>query len=144
MSGKTLSNGLRVLCVDDDRDTADSLAFVLEMVGFEPRACYDGHAALATADEFRPDACVLDLTMPGMDGCEVARRLRRTTRERPIPIVAVTGEDDDEARRRTAEAGFDLHLTKPVNPDELAALLADMVISRGDGHASGDGRRTRS
>jgi two-component system, OmpR family, response regulator len=126
------STGLRVLCVDDDHDTADTLGVLLELAGFEPRVCYSGSEAIASLPEFRPDACILDLSMPGLDGCEVARRLRTWADPRPIPLVAVTGLDGEEARRQTAAAGFDLHLTKPVDPDKLAAVLADMVILRGD------------
>jgi two-component system OmpR family response regulator len=126
------STGLRVLCVDDDRDTADTLGVLLEMAGFEPLVCYSGEDAIASLHDFRPDACILDLTMPGISGCEVARRLRAWADPRPIPLVAVTGLDGEEARQETTAAGFDLHLTKPVDPDKLGAVLADMVILRGD------------
>lgn len=123
---------LRVLCVDDNRDAADTLGVLLELVGFEVRVCYDGLSALGLADEFRPDAVILDLTMPGMDGVEVGRRLRERPWARTLPLVAVTALGGDEARLRTAQAGFDLHLTKPVEPDRLATVLADIVILRGD------------
>jgi len=123
---------LRVLCVDDNHDAADSLGVMLELVGFEARVCYDGASALAVADEFRPDACILDLTMPGLDGVEVGRRLRERGWARNLPLVAVTALGNDDARRRTTQAGFDLHLTKPVDPDRLANVLADIVILRGD------------
>jgi CheY-like chemotaxis protein len=123
---------LRVMCVDDHPDTADSLAILLELVGYEAKVCYDGESALAAAEEFRPDACILDLTMPGIDGVEVGRRLRERPWARNLPLVAVTALGNDEARRRTSEAGFDLHLTKPVDPDRLANVLADIVILRGE------------
>jgi CheY-like chemotaxis protein len=123
---------LRVLCVDDHPDTADSLGVLLELVGYEAKVCYDGASALALAEEFRPDACILDLTMPGIDGVEVGRRLRERPWARNLPLVAVTALGNDEARRRTTEAGFDLHLTKPVDPDRLANILADIVILRSD------------
>ncbi len=123
---------LRVLCVDDNRDSADSLGILLELAGFEALVCYNGKSALEAAMTFHPDACILDLNMPGMDGDEVGRLLRVQARGRLIPLVAVTAQGDDEARRRTAEAGFDLHLTKPVDPDRLANVLADIVILRGD------------
>jgi CheY-like chemotaxis protein len=122
---------LRILCVDDDAQAADILGVLLELAGFEARVCYDGFSALAISREYHPDAAILDLTMPGMDGCELARRLRTLTPERAPPVlIALTGWDDEEARRRTSEAGFDLHLTKPVDPDQLAFLLADIVILR--------------
>lgn len=123
---------LRVLCVDDNHDIADTLGVLLELVGYEARVCYDGPSALRAAEEFRPDAAILDLMMPGMDGVELGRRLRARPWATALPLVAVTALGDDEARRRTAEAGFDLHLTKPVEPDRLANVLADIVILRGE------------
>ena len=123
---------LRVLCVDDNRDAADTLGILLELVGFEARVCYDGKTALAAAEEFRPDAAILDLSMPGMTGDELGRLLRERPWARQIPLVALTALGDEEARRRTSAAGFDLHLTKPVSPDRLANVLADIVILRGD------------
>ncbi len=133
--------GWRVLCVDDDRDTADTLAVLLELVGFEPHVFYDGRAALAAVDHIQPDACLLDLTMPGISGIELARRLRAWAGDRPLPLVAVTAHSGEEARRRTAEAGFDLHLTKPFDPDKLALVVADIVILRGErGLGEGPGR----
>lgn len=134
---------LRVLCVDDHPDAADSLGVLLELVGYDTRVCYSGEAALAAADEFRPDACILDLTMPGIDGVEVGRRLRERPWARNLPLVAVTALGNEEARRRTTEAGFDLHLTKPVDPDRLANVLADIVILRGE-YWLGDDQAARS
>jgi DNA-binding response OmpR family regulator len=123
---------LRVLCVDDNHDIADTLGVLLDLVGFEARVCYDGVSALIAAEEFRPDAAIIDLMMPGMDGVELGRRLRARPWAAGLPLVAVTALGDEEARRRTTEAGFDLHLTKPVEPDRLANVLADLVIMRGD------------
>jgi len=123
---------LRVLCVDDNRDAADSLGVLLELVGYEARVCYDGPSAIQVAEQYRPDAVILDLTMPGMDGLEVARQLRSREWARNLPLVAVTALGDEETRRRTAAAGFDLHLTKPVDPDRLANVLADIVILRAE------------
>src|SRR5687767_2373954 len=99
---------MRVMCVDDERDAADTLVVLLELAGFEGRAFYNGASALAALDEFRPDAAILDLTMPGMDGCALARRLRAWAGDRPFPLVAVTALGDDHARQLTAAAGFDL------------------------------------
>jgi two-component system, OmpR family, response regulator len=131
MDRSTDDSALRVLCVDDDRDAADSLAVLLELAGFQPHVCYDGPCALAAVETFQPEACILDLTMPGMSGLELSRRIREWAGRREPPIlVALTGWTGEEARRRTAEAGFDLYLTKPVDPDHLAALVTDMVILR--------------
>ena len=123
---------LRVLCVDDNRDAADTLGVLLDVFGYQSRVCYDGDSALAAAEEFRPDAAILDLSMPGMSGDELGRRLRATAWGRTLPLVALTALSGDDARERTAAAGFDLHLVKPVNPDRLANILADIVILRGD------------
>ncbi len=123
---------IRVLCVDDNRDAADTLGVYLELVGYKARVCYDGASALAAADGFRPDAAILDLTMPGMNGDELGRRLRATDWGHDLPLVALTALSGEEARERTSAAGFDLHLVKPVNPDRLANVLADIVILKGD------------
>ena len=114
---------LRVLVVDDDRDTAHSTCSLLRLWGHEARAAYDGPAALNAATRGRPNVVLLDIGLPGIDGYEVARRLRQGPGGRPGLLVAVTGygkpEDQDRARR----AGFDVHLLKPVDPEHLQALL---------------------
>jgi CheY-like chemotaxis protein len=114
-----------VLVVDDNIDAAYSIAKILQLFGHDVRCEHDGAAALGAAREYRPDVVVLDIGLPGMDGYEVARRLRSMD-ELPGPrIVAVTGYGQDEDRRRSREAGFDEHLTKPVDPE----LLHDYVIA---------------
>ncbi|MBN9522758.1 response regulator [bacterium] len=123
---------LRVLCVDDNHDAADTLGVLLELAGYEPRVCYDGFSALAAAEDFRPDAAILDLSMPGMNGDELGRRLRQTDWGRTLPLVALTALGGEDARARTTAAGFDLHLVKPVNPDRLANVLADIVILKAE------------
>jgi CheY-like chemotaxis protein len=121
---------LRVLCVDDYHDSADTLAALLRIYGCEVRVCYDGASALELEYSFRPDVCVLDLSMPGMDGDVLARAIRE--RRSPGPrLVAVSALGDEAARRRTAAAGFDYHLVKPVDPDELANVVADAAIMQG-------------
>jgi CheY-like chemotaxis protein len=123
---------VRVLCVDDCSDAADALAALLELAGFQVRVCYSGTEAEAALDEFRPHACLIDLMMPGMDGLELAHRVRTWAGDRYVPLVAVTALGDEQSLRRTAAAGFDLHLLKPAEPDRLAAVLADLIILRGD------------
>ncbi|HEY1191033.1 MAG TPA: response regulator [Gemmata sp.] len=114
---------LRVLCIDDNRDVADSEVDLLRVVGFEARACYDGPAALVEAIAFRPGVCLIDLNMPGMDGDELALRLRKWAVDVPLVLVAVTAMNNEESSRRIQSAGFDLHLTKPVDPHNLIAVV---------------------
>lgn len=113
---------LRVLCVDDNEDAADSLGTLLRMTGFVTEVCHDGAAALGVAGRFKPEACVLDVAMPGMDGCELAATLRATGGAN-LFLVAVTAYGDAATQRRTAAAGFDLHLVKPVLPQKLLDVL---------------------
>ena len=114
----------RVLVVDDNRDAADSLAVLVRIDGHDVRVAYDGPAALAAAEGFRPDVVLLDLGMPGMDGYEVCRRLRRSPELAGVRVIAVTGWGQDSDRRRSAEAGFDHHLVKPADLDEIARLTS--------------------
>jgi two-component system, OmpR family, response regulator len=114
---------LRVLCVDDNRDIADSEAVLLQIVGFETRACYDGPSALAEAARFLPGVCLLDLNMPGMDGDELAVRLRAQAAGTPLVLVALTAMSNEECGGRIRNAGFDLHLIKPVDPFNLVAVV---------------------
>jgi two-component system CheB/CheR fusion protein len=112
----------RVLVVDDCRDSADSLALLVGLWGHEAWAAYDGPSALVAAARHRPDVLFLDLALPGLSGFEVARRLRAAG-VRPPLLVALTGFGREEDRRASAEAGFDLHLLKPAEPEELMRLL---------------------
>jgi PAS domain S-box-containing protein len=114
----------RVLVVDDNQDAADSLALLLRLLGQDVGTAYDGPTALAQAGEFRPELVFLDLGMPGMDGYEVARRLRRQPPSVGVVLVALTGWGQEEDRRRSSEAGFDHHLVKPVEPDAVEKVLA--------------------
>jgi CheY-like chemotaxis protein len=126
-SGTATTNRLprrRVLVVDDNQDAADSLVVLLRLLGQEVGTAYDGPTALARAGEFRPDLVFLDLGMPGMDGYEVARRLRRERQLTGVVLVALTGWGQEEDRRRSCEAGFDHHLVKPVEPNTVEKLLA--------------------
>jgi PAS domain S-box-containing protein len=116
--------GHRVLVVDDNRDAADSLGMLLRMMGNEVRTVYDGLEAVAAAQAFRPDVVLLDLGLPKMDGYEVARRIRDDERGKHVLIVALTGWGQEEDRRRSKGAGFDHHMTKPIDFDDLGKLLS--------------------
>jgi CheY-like chemotaxis protein len=113
----------RVLCVDDNRDAADSAALLLRLVGFDAKACYDGAAALKLNRTFRPAVCFIDLHMPGMDGDELAVRIRSGPGWQPVLLAAVTAMSDECSLLRIKDAGFDLHLVKPVDPQQLVGLL---------------------
>jgi PAS domain S-box-containing protein len=117
---------LRVLVVDDNLDSLTSLAMLLRMSGDEVRTATDGAAALDVAKAFRPEVVLLDLGLPGMDGYEVGRRIRKMPEARSAVLVAQTGWGQDEDRRRSAEAGFNAHLVKPVDPAELQRILASL------------------
>ncbi len=121
------SSGHRLLVVDDNRDAADSLALLLRLQGHEVRVAHDGPAALQIAAAYRPDLVFLDIGMPGMDGYEVARRLRQTPGLENVVLSALTGWGQQEDRRRTAEVGFDHHLVKPPEPKALERLLSDLA-----------------
>jgi len=114
----------RVLVCDDNVDAADTLAQLLQMYGFDVRVTYDGTSAKLAAEEFTPDAAVLDLGLADVAGEDVARWIRDQPWGRDLLLIAVTGWGQDEDRRRTTAAGFDHHLVKPVDPDELLQLLA--------------------
>src|SRR5436309_4786155 len=127
---------VRVLVVDDHPDAADALAAVLELLGCEVRACYDGRSALTAAGEFRPQVCLLDLLMPGMDGLELAARLTERAAGRPPALVATTALGDPETRARTALTGFHAHLVKPVDASTLIGTLARLgeILGRPESH----------
>ena len=115
---------LRILVVDDNHDAAESLAFLLQLAGHETHLAYDGLEAVAAAASLRPEVVLLDIGLPKLDGYEAARRIRAHNGEKRLLLVALTGWGQDEDRRRTAQAGFDAHLVKPVEIDALMKLLA--------------------
>jgi len=112
----------RVLVVDDNRDAVESLAVLLRARGHVVETAFDGGGALTVAARFRPDVVLLDIGLPGMDGYEVARRLRRELRPAPL-LVALTGYGQEEDRRLALAAGFDEHVVKPASLPGLTALL---------------------
>jgi signal transduction histidine kinase len=114
----------RILVVDDNVDAADSLARLLGLQGHEVRVAHDGLAGLEAARASPPELVFLDLGLPGVDGYEVARRIRRQPQTQGTVLVALTGWGQEDARRRSREAGFDHHLVKPVDLEALRALLA--------------------
>ena len=117
----------RILVVDDHRDSATSLAMVLDVMGHLTRTAFDGPAAIEAAERFRPDLIFLDIGLPKLDGYDTGRRIRAEPWGRDVVIVALTGRGQPEDKRRSAEAGFALHLVKPVDPDELERVLTDLL-----------------
>ena len=113
----------RVLVVDDNRDTAESIAELLRISGHDVHVAYDGLSAIATALSIRPEFVFLDIGLPGLDGYAVARRLRSEPGLESTRIIAVTGYGTEADRQKGMEAGFDQHLLKPVDPAFLASLL---------------------
>ncbi len=122
-------NAFRILVVDDNVDSAISMAMLLRMSGNETRIAHDGEAALQMADSFKPDLVLLDIGLPKLDGYEVARRIRSQPWGSGMHLVAVTGWGQDEDRRNTAQAGFDLHMVKPVDLESLDKLMTRMRAS---------------
>ena len=120
----------RVLVVDDNVDAAESLAALLEIEGHVTRVAHEGDQAVALAREFRPEIVFLDIGMPGKDGYEVARELRRDPQTRDTLLVALTGWGAQDDRARSRSAGFDHHLTKPASLNAVVDLLAKMSEQR--------------
>ncbi|HVS36775.1 MAG TPA: ATP-binding protein, partial [Gemmataceae bacterium] len=117
------AGALRILVVDDNRDAANTLGQLLEENGHTVRVAYDGLAALEAEEAFDPDAVVLDIGLPRLDGYEAARRMRARARRRPLLLVALTGYGQEENRLQAQTAGFDHHIVKPVDPDRLLQLF---------------------
>ena len=123
--------GRRTLVVDDNVDSADSLAMLLRLTGHETVTAHDGVEALATAERFQPEVVFLDIGMPRLNGYEAARRIREAPWGRGMVLVAMTGWGKDEDRRRSREAGFDAHLVKPADCSELLKLMESLSSARG-------------
>jgi PAS domain S-box-containing protein len=118
----------RILIADDNRDSAEVLSLVLEHVGYKVQTAFNGLEAVQAATTFRPDVALLDIGMPGLNGYEAARRIREQPWGGDMVLVAITGWGQEEDKRQAREAGFDYHLTKPVDPADLQKLLASVIL----------------
>lgn len=127
-AGQNDRQAKRILVVDDNRPSAQSLAWVMELNGYEVMACFDGASAVETAHVFHPDVVLLDLGMPVMDGYEVCRRLREDETLADTLVIAQTGWGGDAERRRTAAVGFNHHMTKPVDFPTLLKLIGNRTM----------------
>lgn len=116
-----------VLLIEDNADAREALRVLLELDGYDVEAAGDGPQALEIARAKTPAVALIDIGLPGIDGYEVARRLRALSGPRSF-LVALTGYSDPEDRHRAEEAGFDAHVVKPVDPDELTRLLARLGV----------------
>jgi CheY-like chemotaxis protein len=121
---------IRVLVVDDIEDSANSLAGLLTIMGYEAQAAFSGLAALAAAKSFRPDVILLDLAMPLMDGITVAKRLREDPETAHIILIALTAFSDEKYRQQTQQAGFASHFVKPVQLPQLRQALGQVLASK--------------
>ncbi|HEX6864459.1 MAG TPA: response regulator, partial [Thermoanaerobaculia bacterium] len=121
--GEARTSARRILVVDDNRDSAESLSLLLQVTGNEVRTAFDGLEAVEEAERFRPDVVLLDIGMPRLNGYEAARRIRGEPWGKEMLLIAQTGWGQEEDRRLSREAGFDAHLTKPVDHLKLLKLL---------------------
>jgi CheY-like chemotaxis protein len=120
----------RLLVVDDNKDAAESMSMLLELWGHQVICAYDGHSALEIAAHYDPSVVFLDIGLPGMDGYQVAERLRELPQGQHMALIAVTGYGQDTDRRRSRDAGIDHHLVKPVSPETLRNLLDALPAGR--------------
>lgn len=116
------NGGKRILVVDDNVDAAESAAEILRLLGNKVSVVHDGPSAVLAVDAWRPDVVLLDIGLPGIDGYEVAKRVRQSEFGKGIMLVALTGWGQDKDRQRASEAGFDLHWVKPVGLDKLKEI----------------------
>lgn len=120
----------RILVVDDNADGADSLSMLLEFMGYEVRTAYDGSQAVGLAKLWQPDLVILDINMPVMDGYQAARELRGMKLSPRVVLVALTARTSARDRACAEAAGFDLHLAKPLNPEQLAEVVDQTLHHR--------------
>jgi CheY-like chemotaxis protein len=113
----------RILLADDNRDAAESLAIILRLEGHEVELAHDGDAALRAFESRRPDVALLDIGMPNSNGYDVARQIRAVPGGDGVLLIAITGWAQDADKAQSRAAGFDHHLTKPIEPDALIELL---------------------
>jgi len=124
----------RVLIVDDNRDSADSLSMLLEITGNKTFLAHDGVEALDAAEKYRPDVMLVDIGLPRLDGHEVCRRIREQPWGKDTVMIALTGWGQEDDRRKSQEAGFNGHLVKPVDYDQLLELLSELTNQQSKAH----------
>jgi CheY-like chemotaxis protein len=123
---KTAPKSFRILVVDDNHDSALSLAMMLSIMGHETRTAHDGESAVSHAESFLPEVVLLDIGLPLLNGYEVAQRIREQPWGKSMFLIAVTGWGQEEDRQRSSEVGLNVHMVKPVEPAALEKLLAEL------------------
>ncbi len=124
---RVADGGRRVLLIEDNLDSAESMQLLLQLVGHRVSVAHDGSSGLRAAREHRPEVVVCDIGIPGgMDGYEIARQLRSNPTMSSAYLIALTGYGQAEDKRRAREAGFDAHLTKPADPQQLQRLIIEL------------------
>ena len=129
INGATAVNpkrSFRILVVDDNHDSALSLAMMLSIMGHETRTAHDGESAVQAAELFLPEVMLLDIGLPKLNGYEVAQRIRQQPWGASMYLIAVTGWGQDEDRQRSSEVGLNVHMVKPVEPAALEKLLSEL------------------
>ena len=125
--GTVVSGGLRVLVVDDTKDVADTCSMLIELSGHEVRSAYTGNRALEIAEAFCPQVILCDISLPDIDGYELAQRIRATHWGRDVVLVAITGWGEEDRKARSLAVGFSHHLTKPIDPETIESLLESIA-----------------
>jgi DNA-binding response OmpR family regulator len=125
-SVKAAPQHFRILVVDDNHDSALSLAMMLSIMGHETRTAHDGESAVVTAESFLPEVVLLDIGLPKLNGYEVAQRIRESDWGQSMFLIAVTGWGQEEDRHRSSEVGLNVHMVKPVEPAALERLLSEL------------------
>jgi CheY-like chemotaxis protein len=128
--GSAAPSARRILIVDDNRDSADSLAMLLDITGNQTFLAHDGLEAIEAVEKYRPEVVLLDIGLPNLSGHDVCKRVREQSWGKDIVVIALTGWGQEEDRRKSEEAGFDGHLVKPVDYDELLRLLGSLTNGR--------------
>jgi CheY-like chemotaxis protein len=121
---------LRIQIVDDNRDSADTLAMMLKIMGNDTRTAYDGKEGVELAEEFRPNVLLFDIGLPKLNGYEACRLIRQLPWGNKVVMIAVTGWGQEEDRQRSHDAGFDYHMVKPVDASSLMKLLAELSVAK--------------
>jgi two-component system CheB/CheR fusion protein len=114
----------QVLIVDDDRNNVETLSMLVDMTGSAPHSAFDGLEAVEVAEKVRPQVILLDIALPKLNGYEVCRRIREQSWGKDIVVVALTGLGHEDDRLKSRQAGFDMHLVKPVQPEHLMIVLS--------------------